>query len=394
MKKIAFVYSQMIIGGTTTALLSILNNIDYTKYQVDLILFFTGGEFFDKIPEFVNTIVLTKDTTVARRIEQRKHSISYVLQRCIATVKAKHYHNMLLINQYMASSFYKYFPKVDKHYDEAYSFIEYTPAYYVAFVLDADKKGTWIHLNYEEAGMRPRVEDELFSRLDEIYFVSESCLEGFKNVYPRFSERADYIENVFDATPIRRRAEEDLDSDIVKELEAVGDDTVIIVSSSRIVFEHKGYDRAITALGKLKHLPEAHNFKWFVIGDGADLLEMKKMVTENGLANDVCFLGSMVNPFPVIKRADLFLLPSRREGKPIAVTEALALGIPVLVARYSSADSQVTHGFDGIIVDNNDEAIYEGLKTILTEYGLLERLKRNAQSKDYSDFSLIQKMFS
>lgn len=395
MKKLLFVYTKMIIGGSTTALLSILNNLDTSMYSVDLILFFGGGELFSQIPSNINIHILLKDGQDEHDFEvKKKKSLAYILNyiKGIWMVKT-HNRNHLILGQVMSKNYAMLLPDISKEYDAAFSFLEFSPAAYVAYKVKARKKYTWLHLDYKEAGMLPEIENSLFEHFNNVFFVSNSCLEGFIKVYPQYENKAMYLENIIDEKVTLRRASEKISEDIYCNINLLLKG-INIVSSSRIVFEHKGYDRAVRALGRIKreHL-DIVDYRWFVIGDGEDLNEMKSMVEKEGLGENVVFLGKQINPFPIIKQMDLFLLPSRREGKPMAVTEALQLGIPVLVTRYNSADEQVEYGVDGIVVDNNEEAIYLGLKAVLMKEINLSVLKRNTLLKKYCDFSALKKIY-
>lgn len=394
MKKVLFVYSKMIIGGSTTALLSILNNFDYSRYSVDLLLFNSGGEFFGQIPKQINVHILLKDENAEKNFEIKKRkSMRYSVKYAIAKIISIKMRNKLIIGQLMDKEYAQLLPPFEKEYDAAFSFLEYIPAAYTAFRINAKQKYTWLHLDYKEAKMLPNVEADMFKEFRKIIFVSRSCLEGFKEIYPDYSNKLLYIENIIDDIVTKRKAEESYSHDVRNKI-YFSNDMLRIVSSSRIIFEHKGYDRMIRSLGRLERELNNLNYKWIVIGDGEDYIHMREMVEKEGISERVVFLGRQVNPFPIIKDMDLFVLPSRREGKPMAVTEALQLGVPVFVARYGSAEEQVCDGVDGIIVDNSEEAIYEGLKSILTKKVNLSILKENIKRKKYCDFSSLKEIYN
>lgn len=379
----------MIIGGTTSALLSLLDNLDYEYYEVDLILFFSGGEFFDQIPTNVNVTILIPDEKSERLFERKKrHSIKYITTYLYASVISKIHDNDLILGQIASKQFANLLPKQNKEYDVAFSFIEFIPAAYVAYYVHAKKKATWLHLDYKEAQMMPNVENKIFDRMDFIYFVSESCLSGFKDLYPQYIQKTHYLENIVDDKKTIKKSCAHLETNIAKKI----DKTIVnVVSCSRIVFEHKGYDRAVRVFERIKK-ERGSCFHWYVIGEGCDLENMNHMIKERKLEEDVDLLGAMINPFPLIRNMDLFLLPSRREGKPIAVTEALQLGVPVLVTKYQSAGEQIQNGVDGMIVDNSEEDLYQGLTYLLTHRSMLENYKDNISRKRYVDFTSIEKI--
>ena len=158
-----------------------------------------------------------------------------------------------------------------------------------------------------------------------------------------------------------------------------------IVTVARIRFEHKGLDRAVRALGKLHQEGLADNVRWVIIGDGGDMAALKEMIHQNGLKKIVYPIGLKENPIPYLKKFDCFLLPSRHEGKPMVVTEGFIMGLVPLVTEYTSAHEQIRHGVDGLIFDNSEEGVYEGLKSVLKEPQILERIKKNVESCDYGN---------
>ncbi len=90
---------------------------------------------------------------------------------------------------------------------------------------------------------------------------------------------------------------------------------------------------------------------------------------------------------------DVFFIPSIYEGKPMAVTEALMLGLPVLASDYGSSGQQIRNGIDGIIFENSEQGIYQGLKDFFKTPDLLNKLKANAIATDYDNGDEINKIY-
>ena len=109
------------------------------------------------------------------------------------------------------------------------------------------------------------------------------------------------------------------------------------------------------------------------------------MIQENRLEQTVFPIGMKENPLPYLKQADAFLLPSRNEGKPIVVTEAQILGLVPVVTHYTSAPEQIENEVDGVIFDNTDEALYQGLKELLLNPERLEPLRNTLRQRSYTN---------
>lgn len=110
------------------------------------------------------------------------------------------------------------------------------------------------------------------------------------------------------------------------------------------------------------------------------------------MENDIVLYGAKANPHPYVKQCDLFLLPSVFEGKPMAVTEAQMLGIPTAVTHYSSAPEQVTDKVNGLIMENCEEGIYEGLKYILDNPDVLKTWKKNIECETWSYKNVLKQL--
>ena len=106
----------------------------------------------------------------------------------------------------------------------------------------------------------------------------------------------------------------------------------------------------------------------------------------------VFLYGSSDNPLPYVKEFDAFLLPSRYEGKPMAVTEAQMLGVPPVVTNYASAQKQIESGVDGLVVENSEDGIFEGIKYVITHMDDLKRWKRNLKRKSFRNDDAINQI--
>lgn len=136
-----------------------------------------------------------------------------------------------------------------------------------------------------------------------------------------------------------------------------------------------------------------HNIYWYLIGYGGDEALIKQKIAEAGMQDYVILLGKQENPYPYIQACDLYIQPSRYEGKSVTVREAQTLGKPVIITNYPTAASQITDGVDGFIVPLENEACAEGIATLLKDNDKIESLKHNLQSLDFSNKSFINNLY-
>lgn len=385
-KKIIIAYPAMMIGGSTTSLLSILNRLDYSKYDVDLLLNLHSGDLLFKIPEKVNLLPPAKKYTDPKKDKIHKLlSLRYMCTLLKAKSIAKKSGVPIHSAQYMEMKDAEFFRQVDGEYDVAIAFLEGDRCKFVARHINAKRKLAWIHINYADSKFNPDYDREAMAAFDKIVLVSEDCKVDFDKAFPELCDRTCVIENILSTEYVQSMADEE--SDLV-----VDKNKINLVSTCRINFRSKGLDRAVEAMAKLKEEGLLENIAWYIFGDGQDMAAFRNMIEENDL-NDVIFpLGIRKNPLKYLKDMTMFFLPSRFEGKPMAVTEAFMVGLPVLVTEYSSAREQIRDGIDGIITENSTEGIYNGLKALLNGDFSVDQLKRNVISKDYSNIEEIEKV--
>jgi glycosyltransferase involved in cell wall biosynthesis len=386
-KRLLFVYDGMVIGGSTTSLLSILNSIDYKRYEVDLLLYINEGALFNQIPKQVN--ILPHASIYPPSAKGVK-----ILRSILAgdILRALYYglliDKKLIINwQAMVYATVTNSRRLDVEYDAAIGFLEGWPNAYVALKAKAQNKIGWVHLDWKGSHLNPKIFDRVYAKFDTIVLVSQKCMDNYIEMFPKFKSKAVYIENILSQKTIRNMAHK-----FIADL-AIDKAKINLVSVCRIEFHHKGLDRGIKAFTKLKKENLIENFHWYIIGDGSDIDNLKNMITENFLGQFITVLGPQNNPLPYVALMDVFFLPSRYEGKPMAVTEAQMLGVPALVTAYASANEQIENGIDGVVLENTDDAVYTGLKNLVNGKNKINIMKQNAYNRDYSTKEVIEAIY-
>ena len=120
----------------------------------------------------------------------------------------------------------------------------------------------------------------------------------------------------------------------------------------------------------------------YILGIGEEKEKYEKYLTENNLTDTFTFLGYRDNPYKYVKKADLYVCSSRREGFSTAVTEALIVGTPVVSTNCSGAYELLGENNEyGIVTENNEDALYEGIKKMLTTPDLLEAYAVKAKER-------------
>jgi glycosyltransferase involved in cell wall biosynthesis len=253
----------------------------------------------------------------------------------------------------------------------------------------AQKKAGWIHTDYTsvETGVNLALEAPAWAAMDKIVAVSDEVAKSFIKVFPAQAAKVEVIENLLSPSFVRRQSLIGYPPvDVIKDPE-----TLVLCSAGRYTHA-KGYDLAILACRKL--LDSGMKVRWYILGYGPDEPLLRKLISENKLEDSFILLGKRTNPYPYMKACDIYVQPSRYEGKAVAVREAQMLGKPVLISDFATAGSQLEHNVDGYISEAGVDGLVRGIQYLGKNRQLRQQLADNANSKIYSNLSEINKVYS
>lgn len=372
-KRLLFVGNTLDIGGTTTSLLSLLKALEGASYQIDLILSRNKGEGLNSLPDFVHLLkpALRERFTL---IDKAKKFVLYLCKGYL--YEAYRYQRtggrpLGLFQILSGKARSEAGRSLDKRYDTAIGYMEGFADWYTAKKVHADRKIAYIHVNYEQAGLDPKLDCGLWEQFSDIVFVSEDSRQSFVRCFPQLSQKTCVVENLLSKALIMQRAEASVQDDILQ------NGYFHLITAARLVNRHKAIDRAVRIAGRLVH--DGYPIRWHVFGEGEDRAELEALIRQMRLEGIVFLHGNRENIYPYIKKADLFVMVSHYEGKPMAVSEAMLLGTPVLVTEYASAREQVEDGETGFICENDEDSVYEKIKMILTCPEMLENVRKNLE---------------
>lgn len=376
-KKILFVYDSMMTGGTSTALLSLINTIDRSKYEISLLLYTNTGELMEEIPEFVRVLnPAYKESRIASS-GQRKIIKTILNGRVFLALKSlckykntpKGNFRHILMHYGMAAQV-SLSRTIEEQFDYAIGFMEgWSNEYVASSKIKATKKFVWIHPQYKSCYLIPEIDTKTFEKVDGIALISEKCLEQFFEFFPEYKNKTYVVPNIMSSDLMLQKAGKE---DVTLKKSKINFCTVC-----RCDIQVKGLDRLLKAFYELKKEGMAEDVLWHLIGGGGEFEQFKQEVKRLKMEDTIILYGNKLNPLPYVKQMDVFVLASRYEGKPVSVTEAQILGAPCLVTNYESADSQVQHQINGMIMDNNYESIYETIKTVIQNPSLVSEWKTN-----------------
>lgn len=370
-KRVMFLVESMILGGAERVLVDFVNNLDSERFDVTVISIFKESVYegyrcvlSDSFAPHVKYKSLVDNTSVFK----------YKLFNFFFNRLPKSLFHRLLIGS---------------NYDVEVAWYEGMPTVFLAHSSNKhSKKLAWLHYgdgfkNLSE--MERRMFHELYSKYDVVVGVSESVSEHFRervgrdlNVVTRY--------NVVEDELIRDRAKAfPVEYEEITERKSC----VYFVSVGRLT-SVKGYDRLLRVVKSLKE--DGYKFHLWIVGDGTLRSELQAYVDDNDLSCVATLLGNKDNPFPYVKYADWFVCSSHAEGFSVAMVESLILGTPIVSTIYPSSVEMLEDGRCGVLVDNSEDGLYQGLKNILEGNGSEYKDLAYNRGRQFNKMSLLRRM--
>jgi glycosyltransferase involved in cell wall biosynthesis len=372
----------------------LLRAIPTDAATVDLALLDTSGKLMDEIPGHVRILpprpaFVTLLGPMSRAFRSRHFPIGLarLIARLFRTVRGL----IGLPRGFLLARSFRYalpfLPRIEGQYDLAISFM--MPHDIVAAKVSARRKVGWIHTDYTsvESGVAP-CEMKAWSEMDVIVAVSPEVGAAFGKVFPALAHKMKVIENILDPAWVRSRANEGLP--VAKGI-SMDPATARLCSVGRLSHA-KGFDIAAKAAALLKS--RGVKFRWHIVGYGPDESMLRKLIRELAIDDVFLLLGPRENPYPEIAACDLYVQPSRYEGKSVSIREAQMLGRPVIVSEYPTVRSQVEHDVDGHIAQAGADGLADAIQSLIADPASRHRLASSASSRDYGNLSEVAKVLA
>lgn len=361
MKKIRLLFMIPTLGqgGAEKVLINLVNNLDKTRFDITVLTLFDTG---------VNKQFLHSDV----------HYCS--------CMKRSFRGNIHFLKLFSPRILYKHFVASKGEFDILVSYLEGPTARIISGCVQDNKKLiSWIHSvqgTVQNASISFRSVQEAascYEKFDDIVCVAEKVKEDFCRIF-RNVQNCEVLYNTLDSEDLLNKAKElapDYETDGKMHLVAVG-----------TLKEIKAFDRLLRIAKRL--IDQNYSIHLYILGKGPLKNQFNQFIRENDLSNSVTLLGYQINPYKYIARSDVFLCSSYSEGFSTATTEALILGVPVCTVEVSGMKEMLGNNNEyGIVTENNEEALYKGIKCLLDNPNLLAHYKKMATIRG-KDFQLKQ----
>ena len=377
-KNILFVVDNLKMGGVTKVLGNLLNRLDYSLYDVDLLVLHYYEDMKFMYPSSIKIITAGNDLNLIDenigKLLKEKNIIKIIKKALFAfSIKTGIIKKKILNNRKKA---------LNKKYDIEIAFGDGFPYLYTAYG-DAKKKIAWMHSDVLVKDYSARYYNRMKTAIQSMnacVAVSEKVGESYIKKYS--ANNVNVIQNVIDDDEIIKKSNlltQDIEFD-KKQLN--------FISVGRLDYS-KNYEMMLKNAIKLKN--EGFKFKVYIIGDGEEKEKLDKIIIENNMEDVFILCGRRDNPYAYVKNADMFLLSSRYEGLPTVIIEALILHVPCLSTDVAGV-KQILNGKGGIIAKNDDEDFYIKWKNILLNQDVITKLKDQLKDYRYDNDVIIKKI--
>ncbi len=371
MKKIIFGITSLTLGGAERVLVDIANELS-NKYEIEIFTIYAKGELEKQLKENIKITSLYKVS----------YSELSKLQKMLVPIK-------ILCNK--TKIYKRYILKSSS--DIEVSFLEGAiTRIFSTQIAEKSKvsKIAWVHNDISKvfgtslkAKMKKAIDRNIYSKYDKLIFVSRDNLENF-NKYSSKYEKLKEVEkkliyNYIDADRVKEKAEDKIE-DVFEE------DSINFLTVARLV-EQKGIDRLAAVHKKLIDSKVFHKF--YIIGDGPEKERIQKLIKEYNIQNTFKLLGAKENPYPYIKKADYFCLLSKFEGYGMVLEEAKILDKDIIITNTAAIEAVKDYD-KSIIVDNDENGIYDGLLKTIENYD--KSKVKEIEKETYNNRNILEKI--
>lgn len=347
MKKILFFIHDLGPGGAEKVLVNLVNNMDPKEFDITVMALIGGG---------VNEQFL-------------KPHIRYI--SCFEKLPRGHTH---LLKLWSPKQLHARF--IQEKYDIEVSYLEGPAARIVSGCPHIDTKlVSWIHVEQhtkEKAAQSFRSYREsvqCYHRFHNTICVSEYVKQDFLGLYPGLTP-VDVLYNTNETNQILQKKDEPVEAGVFSQ------DKIGMCGVGKLI-RSKGFDRILRIHKRL--CVEGYPVHTYLLGEGSEHDNLEEFVQCNSLTDSVTFLGYRTNPYKYVANCDLFLCASFAEGFSTAATEALIVGTPVCTVDVSGMKEMLGENNEyGVVTENDEEALYRGIKSLLDDPALLVHYKEQA----------------
>lgn len=384
MKKIAVVVTEFIAGGVEKALLELIDAIDPNEYEITVFLPNKNGQWTYLLEEKVDVVVLQEDTRKQAKELLKNFNLFKLFRLLFFRLISK----LIIHTNYSKGLEYrlKSAPRYPKKFDIviAYKISNIDIVLNSLYYIESDKKVAWVHQVFNESEKK---HINLYNQFDKIFCVSEALKIQTVNMFPELKNKTEVFHNILNVNKIKK-----LSTDYLPKLKS-NSELFTIVTVGRLSIE-KGQDIIPLVTFSLRN--KGYSFVWYLIGDGPLEQTIYEKIKQYNVEKNIVLCGKLDNPYPYIKKCDIYVQTSKTEGWGLTVSEAKILHKPIVTTDAGVMHEQIKHGVNGIIIDKYSvEELCNGIEQLMTDPSLRETFIQQLEKDDGSADSKtsLQKLY-
>ncbi|QUB48395.1 glycosyltransferase [Prevotella nigrescens] len=390
-KKVLFIIGSLQSGGVSKSMVSLLNAWDTEKYETSLLLCCKDGDVFsDYLPKNIQLIYNPVIEHVMGGFSSLKWLLAHgyfllclgVLLRLILSRMSRPLASELIARMMPVVS--------NVHYDLIVDYGGQQLLYYMVNKLSATKKVSFFHSDYSKWSFYYNADKKYYPLVDHIFTISQTCVDSLKHFFPNCADRVSIMENISSPTIIRLQSLESIGEFKVQVDQMKANGNTILCTIGHIC-RGKGFDFAIEASDILKR--NGIHFKWIFIGKVLEE-DLLKLIADNGLDDNILLVGIQSNPYPYIGISDIFVHPSRFEGKSIALDEAKILCKPIVVTNFSTVGDQFENGKNGTICEMSGKAVANAIIELINDSSLQDSYRMYLESHIIDNSNEVNELYT
>jgi glycosyltransferase involved in cell wall biosynthesis len=363
-KKLVFVIESLHLGGAEKSLVTLLQNLDYSLYEVDLIIFNKEGIFKSSVP---------KEVTFIYKSMQPLDFIERVRFKIRKQLNFKKQHSAQVLWKIINTRF----EKIPKKYDVATAYNQGFATYYVDSYISSKLKFAWLNIDYQKAGYNINFDYPIYKNFNAVVAVSPEAKEGILSVLNKINKKLqiEIIKDISDKSFIIKQSQElnPFIFDVKK---------INIVTAGRLA-KQKGLHLAIESCKIL--LDKGYQIHWYFVGEGGERKYLENLIASSKLEDCITFVGMTVNPYPYMKAADIYVQTSLFEGLGLTVIEASYLNKPIVCTNFPTVYGILEHEKTGLIAEMSAIDIANNIERLILDKNLKKLLIKNLTNKENND---------
>ena len=364
--RLLFIIDSLACGGAEKSLLSLLPLLDYSRLDVDLLIFSRGGAFEKFLPPQVNLISHNLyGSSFADRVCRFFHQVIFSFRLRYG----KKRHGAETHWRSMAPAV----KELDKNYDIAVAYQQGMPTFFVATKVRAAKKVSWINADVFAAGYDMGYCKRFYDKMDAVNAVSQKLFDLLAIKAPWMSGKLTCIYDIINPQVIRQLSQEP-----VRDMDLSEKGLLRIVTVGRLT-KPKNHLLAVDAAAILKQ--KGLDFKWFLVGEGETRPIIEERIRALCLENTVFLMGLKENPYPYMSKADIYVQTSIFEGFGMTIAEAKLLHRPVVSTNFDVVHDQIIDHQNGLIAEMTPDSVAEKILELHQDKSLRNCIVSNLEQE-------------